>query len=84
MYFRVMPGKKIDDRSELSKKFGAKLAVLREKKGYTSEELGLKVGMHKQAISRLENGWASPSLDTVNKLCEALGIKLARFFKDFK
>jgi transcriptional regulator with XRE-family HTH domain len=73
-----------EERQELLLSYGSHLRKLRERKGLSGEELGAKVGMTRQAISRLEVGSANPSLVVINKLCKGLGITVETFFKGFK
>ena len=44
-----------------------------------SELSGISRGM----LSRIENGQATPSLDTLHRVCKTLGISMSNLFKDF-
>ena len=48
----------------------------REKTGLTQKELSEKTGITQADISRLENGNANPSLKTLQRLAEGLGMTL--------
>ena len=50
-----------------------RIAVARKAAGLTQETLGEKLGVSRQAVSKWESGQAVPDLDTVAKLCLALG-----------
>lgn len=53
--------------------FGARLAWLRKKRGWTQEQLADKAGVHENTIYRLEkNQDANVRLDTIQILAEAL------------
>ena len=49
------------------------VAAARKAAGLTQEALGEKLGVSRQAVSKWESGQAVPDLDTVAKLCLALG-----------
>ena len=48
----------------------------REKIGMTQKELSEKTGITQADISRLENGNANPSLKTLQRLAEGMGMTL--------
>ena len=50
-----------------------RVAAARKAAGLTQEALGEKLGVSRQAVSKWESGQAVPDLDTVAKLCLALG-----------
>ena len=50
-----------------------RVAAARMAAGLTQETLGEKLGVSRQAVSKWESGQAVPDLDTVAKLCLALG-----------
>ena len=50
-----------------------RVAAARKAAGLTQETLGEKLGVSRQAVSKWESGPAVPDLDTVAKLCLALG-----------
>ena len=50
-----------------------RIAVARKAAGLTQEALGEKLGVSRQAVIKWESGQAVPDLDTVAKLCLALG-----------
>ena len=50
-----------------------RVAAARKAAGLTQETLGEKLGVSRQAVSKWESGQAVPDLDTVAKLCLALG-----------
>ena len=52
---------------------GAKLRALREKLGMSQEEVAERAGVDRTYISILERGLKSPTLDTMEKICAALG-----------
>lgn len=54
-------------------KWNERVAAARKAAGLTQETLGEKLGVSRQAVSKWESGQAVPDLDTVAKLCLALG-----------
>lgn len=55
---------------------------LREKRGLSQRELAERLGTTQSAIARLEAGNVSPSLPTLDKIAEALGVELVVSFRD--
>ena len=64
-----MPGVSKDFKAAI----GAKLRALREKLGMSQEEVAERAGVDRTYISILERGLKSPTLDTMEKICAALG-----------
>jgi len=54
-------------------KVGVMLKQARERAGLTQEELAVKLGTKKSAISRIENHAADIKLSTLGRFAEALG-----------
>jgi transcriptional regulator with XRE-family HTH domain len=55
---------------------------LREKRGLSQRELAERLGTTQSAVARLEAGNVSPSLPTLDKVAEALGVELVVSFVD--
>lgn len=53
---------------------GGQLYALRREKGLTLRELGDKIGIPYSHISKIEHGRASPTIDTLNRICNGIGI----------
>ena len=49
--------------------FQEKLRCLREERNLTQTELGNQLNMHQMKISRMETGYAEPSLGDIRALC---------------
>lgn len=56
--------------------------ALREKRGLSQRELAERLGTTQSAIARLEAGNVTPSLATLDKLADALGVELVVSFVD--
>ncbi len=53
------------------------LKKARNRRGITQATLGKKVGVHQVTIARLETGVRRPSMDLLQKLANALKVKMA-------
>src|SRR5262249_3639436 len=59
--------------------FGTRLRQLREEAGLTQEGLAERAGMHRLGIAKLERGDREPAWATVERLCQALGVRCTKF-----
>jgi transcriptional regulator with XRE-family HTH domain len=53
---------------------GEELRKAREAAGLTQEKLAFEAGVDRTYVSQLENNKKSPTLDTLFRLCRALGV----------
>lgn len=53
-----------------------------KEKGITLNELAVRVDITQVSISRIVNGVAKPSLDTLQKIAEALDVHISDLFED--
>lgn len=60
-------------QKDLKETVGSVLRAKREKLGISQEELGDRAGVDRTYISILERGLKSPTLETLEKICAALG-----------
>ena len=68
---------------EIDKKLiGRKIRMLRESKGWTQEDLGLKIGIEQSNITRIEKGKKFISMDKVYKILEVFDISFDYLFED--
>ncbi len=65
---------------EVVENLGRRIQQLRESRGLTQRELQELSLVSRSYLSRIEIGQMTPSLGTVEKISEALGIGLNRFF----
>lgn len=63
-------------------KFNEKLLDLRKKKGWSQEELGYKLEVSRQTISKWEAGQTTPELEKLVKLSEIFEITVDELIKD--
>jgi len=64
-------------------KFGNKVKELRESRNMTQESLALEIDVDKSYIGRIERAERYPTLNTIIKIADALGIKVKDLF-DFE
>ncbi|MGI8517931.1 MAG: helix-turn-helix transcriptional regulator [Acidimicrobiia bacterium] len=60
---------------------GARVRAERERLGLTQAELALRMGTNQPTVARLEAGGVTPSLDTLHRVAEALGMELVVDFR---
>lgn len=61
----------------VDKAFATVLRKLRLEKGFSQEAFAFEVGIHRTYVSQLERGLKSPSLKTLQKIAQVLGITLS-------
>ena len=66
------------------KAFGKYVKRLREARGMTQEQLAERTDLAADTIRRLEHTDFSPSLRTLRKLCNGLGISVGTLFGGFE
>ncbi len=64
--------------------YGEKIAQYRHANKLTQQELGAKLNVSAQAVSKWEKGQSEPDLITVRNLCRIFGISADRFLSDDK
>lgn len=63
-------------------KAGINIRLFRKKEGLNLEELAKKAGISTSFLSNIEKGSRKPTLDTVEKIANALNIGIATIFSD--
>ncbi|SFR12345.1 helix-turn-helix domain-containing protein [Desulfoscipio geothermicus] len=61
---------------------GSKITKLRTEQGISLTKLAKISGIAQSSLSYIESGKAQPTVETVHKICTALGITLAEFFTE--
>ena len=64
-----------------SKLIGKKIKEIRKSKNISQEKLAEMVSMNTRSILRLENAQSSPTLETLEKVAEALNVDIKVFFE---
>ncbi|MGH9304965.1 MAG: helix-turn-helix domain-containing protein [Acidimicrobiales bacterium] len=70
------------ERAGRTMRLAMEIHGLREKRGLSQRELAEHLGTTQSAVARLEAGNVSPSLRTLDKIAEALGVELVVGFVD--
>ncbi|HAH04214.1 TPA: transcriptional regulator [Candidatus Komeilibacteria bacterium] len=64
-------------------KFGQKVRLERMRLGLSQEELASRADVHRTYIGMIERAEKNITLENIEKICKALGLKIRDFFKDF-
>ncbi|MCL4497157.1 MAG: helix-turn-helix domain-containing protein [Deltaproteobacteria bacterium] len=64
-------------------KFGEKVRKERHQRGLSQEELAARAGVHRTYIGMIERAEKNITLENIEKITKALGLKISEFFKDF-
>ena len=56
--------------------FGENLKAVRKAKGYTQEELAIKLNVVRQTVSKWEKGLSVPDADVLSKIADVLDTKV--------
>ena len=65
---------------DLSIKFGKRIRQLRQSQRMSQEELAFKAGISTAHLGQIERAEKKPTLETIGKLSDALGISLNQLF----
>ena len=61
--------------AQITEQISKLLKEFREKADLTQTEVAKKAGLHPNAYAKIERGERLPNLDTLQKICKALGVK---------
>ncbi len=75
--YEYYKGKRDQDSDKSLKQIGERVRELREAKGFSVNDLAIKAGMKRPNLSRLEHGRNQPSLETLERVAEALETSVA-------
>lgn len=64
--------------AKLPKVIAKRIAKYRKQKGLTQEDLAEKIRMSRVFVGYLEQGRSAPTLETLEKIARALGVKLSQ------
>ena len=70
-------------KREILIKFGNKVRKERNELRLSQEELATKAGVHRTYIGMIERAEKNITLENIEKVAKALGLKLSDFFSDF-
>ncbi|MBS7531849.1 helix-turn-helix transcriptional regulator [Hazenella sp. IB182353] len=60
--------------------FGKRISELRKSQKSTQEQFAMMLDISRENLSRIENNKITPSMSTLNKICEVTGISIKQFF----
>ena len=72
------------EKEKFQKQLGKQLKRVRKEKGISLRELELRGTVDRATLSQIENGLTNPTTYTLKRICEALDISFADFFRDSK
>jgi transcriptional regulator with XRE-family HTH domain len=78
------PRRRVKPRSATHAALGTALRELREEAGLTQEQLGDRVGTEFNRIGEVERGVANPTLTTLMRLANGLGVPLREIVGRFE
>lgn len=69
--------------SDLERHLGTTLRELRTRDRLTLAEVAAQAGLSRGMLSKIENGQASASLESLSRIAKALGVSLAHLFRHY-
>ena len=64
------------DSLDVAHRFGENLRRVRRQTDISQEEVSFRAGLHRTEVGLLERGARVPRIDTLMKLCAALGVRI--------
>lgn len=79
-----MAARKDERKDELLERVGTNLRRLRTERGLSQEKLALEAAVDTAHVSRIERASLNPTVDVIDRLAGALGVKHEEFFRPLK
>ena len=70
-----------DQKKEITMATAAQIRHFRHQKGFSQEELALRANLNPAYLGQVERGEKCPTIDTLYKTANALGISLSELFQ---
>ncbi len=67
---------------QIRHRFGKRVRAQREGQGISLRRFAMIVGLDKTYLSEVERGMRSPTLDSMDKIAQGLGVPLSELLKD--
>lgn len=67
-------------KTDINLAFGKRVAKLRKNAGYSQEQFAFKCDIDRTYVGIIERGEKSPTLNTIQKIADALGISKSELF----
>ena len=61
---------------------GSRVKYFRKKAGFSQEKLARRIAMERTTISKIESGKFNITVNTLQQLCDGMGITLKDFFSE--
>lgn len=74
---------KSDDDSALLRRLGAQLRRLREQSGQSQDTLANRCGLHRTYVGAVERGERNPTVLSLKRYAEGLGVSIADLVEGF-
>lgn len=74
----------MEDPEKVKEHVGRKIAEVREKKGLTQADVAEKIGTTIPNLQRIEYGTQNVTIETMTKIANALGVRVASFFSELE
>jgi transcriptional regulator with XRE-family HTH domain len=71
-------------RPALERYLGGVIRALRQRDRLTIADVASQAGISRGMLSKIENGQAAMSLDTLSRVSQALGVSMAHMFRDYE
>lgn len=71
----------VEDMSDIAKSVGQRIRNYRTNLGLSQEKLAEMSGCHPTYIGQLERGEKNATLESIERIADALGVSLSRFFE---
>jgi transcriptional regulator with XRE-family HTH domain len=68
-------------RAPLQRRFGRALRDFRSAAGFSQENFARHIGIHRTAMGTLERGLGNPTLETIERIAEGLGIRPSQLLR---
>lgn len=62
--------------------YGERIRELRKERGFSQEQIALRAEITTSYFGQIERGQANPSIDLLEKICEAMNVKTSDIFTD--
>lgn len=69
-----------ENQQRLAREIGRRVKTFREEQGLSQEKLGAKAGVTGATVSLTELGKSLPTIDTLERLGDALNVRIVDFF----
>lgn len=69
---------------DIKQMIGARVKAIRNKKKITQEQLAEKIEINSKYLSSIERGLENPTMNTLIKMSESLGVGLDEFFNQIE